>query len=130
VRRSIEPADIESAIVRSHPDTCNGCFKLAQERDRSGPGQKASVISLIYAIYKTALSPILHFVSPTQCIYLPTCSEYAYSAVSRFGTRVGLWLAFRRLIRCHPWGKGGFDPLPDPHTNEPSTDGSRAERLS
>lgn len=69
-------------------------------------------IRIVYGLYKSVLSPILHAVSPTQCRYLPTCSEYAYVALVRFGVFKGSWLAFRRLARCHPFAKGGLDPVP------------------
>ncbi len=64
-------------------------------------------------VYAQVVSPVLHVVSPTRCLYLPTCSEYAYTAVVRFGWLRGSWLALRRLGRCHPWGKGGLDPVPE-----------------
>jgi hypothetical protein len=50
---------------------------------------------------------------PTGCRYLPTCSTYAVEAVQHFGVVRGLWLASRRLSRCHPWGGQGIDPVPD-----------------
>jgi putative membrane protein insertion efficiency factor len=66
-----------------------------------------------FRLYKALVSPVLHTLSPTRCLYLPTCSEYAYTAISRFGIVRGSWLAARRLSRCHPWGKGGLDPVPE-----------------
>lgn len=69
-------------------------------------------IRIAYGIYKSLLSPILHTFSPSQCVYLPTCSEYAYVALVRFGVFRGSWLALRRLARCHPFAKGGLDPVP------------------
>ena len=63
--------------------------------------------------YKGAVSPALHAVSPSRCRYLPTCSEYAYVATARFGLARGGWMAMRRLLRCHPFSKGGLDPVPD-----------------
>jgi putative membrane protein insertion efficiency factor len=72
-----------------------------------------SALGLFFRIYKSVVSPVLHVVSPSRCIYLPTCSEYAYTAVSRFGGIRGSWLALRRFARCHPWGEGGLDPVPE-----------------
>jgi hypothetical protein len=83
---------------------------------------------LALRVYKTVLSPVLHTVSPSRCLYLPTCSEYAAIAVSRFGWVRGSWLALGRLARCHPWGKGGLDPVPErashPHSHRAQTDSS------
>ena len=62
--------------------------------------------------YKGAVSPALHGMAISQCKYLPTCSEYAYAAVVRHGWWRGSWLALRRVARCHPLAKGGFDPVP------------------
>lgn len=70
-------------------------------------------VRVLFRFYKSVLSPILHLFSPSQCLYLPTCSEYAYVALTRFGPIQGSWLAVRRLARCHPFAKGGFDPVPD-----------------
>jgi uncharacterized protein len=70
-------------------------------------------VRLTWLTYKSVLSPILHTFSFSQCVYLPTCSEYAYVALHRFGALRGSWLALRRVLRCHPFAKGGFDPVPD-----------------
>jgi putative membrane protein insertion efficiency factor len=51
----------------------------------------------------------LPFVSP--CRFKPTCSEYAYQAIEKYGILRGSWLAFKRIICCHPWSKGGKAPL-------------------
>ena len=53
---------------------------------------------------------------PTGCRYLPTCSEYAAEAIARHGAVRGTWLAAGRLLRCHPWGRHGVDPVPDRRT--------------
>lgn len=70
--------------------------------------------ALLFQIYKRLLSPALHAFGPSNCVYLPTCSEYTYIALVRFGIVKGGWLALRRILRCHPLGKGGLDPVPVP----------------
>jgi putative membrane protein insertion efficiency factor len=59
-------------------------------------------------LYQLTLSPWLG----RQCRYEPTCSAYATEAIERFGARRGVWLAARRLGRCHPWGRSGYNPVP------------------
>lgn len=68
----------------------------------------ALAIGLI-RIYQWTISPLL----PRSCRFWPSCSEYAAEAVARHGALAGCWLAARRLLRCHPWGGDGFDPVPD-----------------
>jgi uncharacterized protein len=75
--------------------------------------QPTLAVRIAFRIYKSVLSPVLHAFSPSQCLYLPTCSEYAYVALVRFGPIRGSWMALRRLARCHPFAKGGFDPVPE-----------------
>lgn len=58
-------------------------------------------------VYKRWVSPML----PSACRFCPTCSEYALEAVSRYGVVRGGWLGVRRLLRCHPFHAGGFDPV-------------------
>ena len=49
---------------------------------------------------------------PPSCRYQPSCSAYAITALKRYGALKGSWLAARRLLRCHPWGGSGYDPVP------------------
>ncbi len=56
---------------------------------------------------------LLSFVySERLCRYHPTCSQYTYTAIERFGVLVGGWMGFKRIISCNPWQEGGFDPVP------------------
>jgi putative membrane protein insertion efficiency factor len=68
----------------------------------------AAVLVLLIRAYQFALRPLLS----GTCRFLPTCSEYAAEAVGRHGPWRGTWMALRRVARCHPWGGGGFDPVP------------------
>jgi len=73
---------------------------------------RAAVLRAAFAVYKRVLSPALHSMGVSQCIFLPTCSEYAYVAMLRHGFWRGGAMAARRISRCHPLGTGGFDPVP------------------
>ena len=67
------------------------------------------VFLLLIRFYQNAVSPWF----PARCRFRPTCSAYAYEAVSKYGAFKGGWLALRRLLRCHPFYKGDFyDPVP------------------
>lgn len=62
--------------------------------------------------YQRWLSPALHSVIPGGCRYLPTCSEYAAVAIATHGPWRGSALAAARILRCHPFARGGLDPVP------------------
>jgi putative membrane protein insertion efficiency factor len=69
---------------------------------------RAILIALIRG-YQWFVSPLLG----NHCRFYPSCSQYAREAIERHGVRRGLWLAVRRLLRCHPWQPGGVDPVPE-----------------
>ena len=66
----------------------------------------------LLAFYRRWLSPALHSLGTGGCKFLPTCSEYASVAIATHGPLRGGSLAFSRLLRCHPFSRGGFDPVP------------------
>jgi uncharacterized protein len=68
---------------------------------------KALLIGIL-RLYKKVLSPIL----PPACRFYPSCSVYAMEAIGRYGAGKGSWLALKRLLRCHPFNPGGYDPVP------------------
>ena len=68
----------------------------------------ARVLILPIRFYQRFISPL----TPPSCRFTPTCSQYAVEALQKYGPLKGLWLAVRRLLRCHPWGGSGYDPVP------------------
>lgn len=52
------------------------------------------------------------YLTDTNCRFTPTCSEYTYQAVDKYGAIKGIYIGILRIIRCHPWNKGGYDPIP------------------
>ena len=62
----------------------------------------------LISVYRKLISPML----PPSCRFYPTCSAYAYEAITKYGPGKGSWLAIRRILRCHPLNPGGFDPVP------------------
>lgn len=62
---------------------------------------------LVIKFYKFGISPYL----PGGCRYLPTCSEYAKDAIIKHGAMKGMFMALKRIGRCHPWGGSGYDPV-------------------
>ena len=77
---------------------------LIRKRSRVAP--KIVLLWLLRG-YKRALSPLFL----PSCRYVPTCSEYAMEAVERYGAVRGGWMAFARILRCHPFSRSGYDPV-------------------
>lgn len=66
------------------------------------------LLLLLIRFYRVAISPLFL----PHCRYYPTCSAYALEAVTRYGAWRGGWIALRRILRCHPFHRGGYDPVP------------------
>ena len=81
--------------------------------------------------YQLFVSPL----TPGYCRYWPSCSAYGMTAIARHGALKGGWLTLRRILRCHPWGGWGFDPVPGParhdtceHSAPPAAHGQECGR--
>jgi len=68
----------------------------------------ARLITLLLRFYQLTLSPLIG----PRCRFTPSCSQYGIEAINRYGILKGGWLTIRRLVRCHPWGGCGYDPVP------------------
>lgn len=66
------------------------------------------LLTMPIRFYRRFISPF----TPASCRFTPTCSQYALEALRKHGPLRGLWLSLRRLLRCHPWGGSGYDPVP------------------
>jgi putative membrane protein insertion efficiency factor len=67
------------------------------------------ILLKLIRFYQLFISPAL----PPSCIYEPSCSRYTYQAIAKHGALKGTYLGIRRILRCHPWAQGGYDPVPD-----------------
>jgi len=72
------------------------------------------LLIFVVRVYRKTISPLL----PPSCIYTPTCSAYAEEALQKHGAVKGSVLAVKRILRCHPWHTGGYDPVPEVKKDE------------
>jgi len=72
------------------------------------------ILVFIVKVYRKVISPLI----PPSCIYTPTCSAYAEEALKKHGAVKGSVLAVKRILRCHPWHTGGYDPVPEVKKDE------------
>jgi hypothetical protein len=75
------------------------------------PRSLARTLNLAIGAYQRLISPLFG----PRCRFAPSCSHYAQEAIERFGAGYGSWLAVRRILRCHPFNPGGWDPVPEQH---------------
>jgi len=67
------------------------------------------ILLSVIKFYKYFISPVLG----SHCRYEPSCSEYTHQAITAYGIFKGSWMGLKRILRCHPWHEGGYDPIPD-----------------
>lgn len=67
-----------------------------------------TIAVFLITVYQKVISPLF----PPSCRYVPTCSQYAKEAIEKHGIAYGAYLAVRRILRCHPFHAGGYDPVP------------------
>ena len=105
--------NVPGAVERALQSGCAHPRHVPSAHHGAGCNQGTVIDRLLIAVlraYKRWISPLLG----PRCRFHPTCSEYAMQAIARFGAVRGSWLAFRRILRCHPLHPGGHDPVP-PH---------------
>lgn len=68
------------------------------------------ILILLLKLYKKTISPIIQFFG-IHCKFYPSCSEYTTQAIEKYGCFKGTYIGIKRLLKCHPFSKGGYDPL-------------------
>ena len=100
---------------------------MTPQQTENRPGFTARALLVILRVYQTYLSPM----NISACKFYPSCSHYAGEAVERFGARRGVWLTLKRLGRCQPFARGGFDPVPDAlHSHSSNDRATRGQELA
>ncbi|ATF16460.1 membrane protein insertion efficiency factor YidD [Brevibacillus sp. HB1.4B] len=79
--------------------------------EKEGETMMVKIMVWLIRGYQLMISPY----KPPSCRFAPTCSHYAIESIRRFGAWRGGWLALRRILKCHPFHPGGYDPVPDQH---------------
>lgn len=101
------PDDPQNGLHGTRGNSPVASAKNASERSEQRPGGVAGFFLLLIKGYQYCISPLF----PPCCRYVPTCSEYAAEAVARYGAVRGIRLAVCRILRCHPFAAGGYDPV-------------------
>jgi hypothetical protein len=86
---------------------CDQAHNQHSEQAPEKTGLVAFFLLLLVKGYRYGISPLF----PPSCRYVPTCSEYAVEAIARYGALRGGWLSLSRILRCHPFAAGGYDPV-------------------
>ncbi len=100
----------KESFVSKTPGKSNGSSSIQQEK--SQPGEITVIKKLFLSLirfYKRAISPFLG----NNCRFYPPCSNYTYEAIKRHGVLKGIYLGVGRLLKCHPFHAGGYDPVPE-----------------
>ena len=102
-----------TSFSRATPETFRRVFSVGAAALSSG---LCTLLLGFVRLYQLTISPVLG----TNCRYYPSCSAYAAQALRGHGPARGSWLAFKRILRCHPWSEGGADPVPPAVVHSPS----------
>lgn len=101
--------DADAGVDAAVPRACCAAFEADNGAEaQSARGLLKTAVLALISFYRATLSPAI----PSSCRFYPTCSAYAYDAVSQWGIGRGIWLAIRRVVRCRPFGSFGYDPVP------------------
>ena len=106
----VEPVEEAAPPPIDYVDAANGPRTEADTQPALGTTATTDAVSV--AVRMIRIYQMISRNTPSTCRYYPTCSEYMAQAMMRYGTWQGLWMGLRRIARCHPFAKGGHDPVP------------------